>query len=82
MTDPDMYDQLAEKRDLYVEVAETLESAVNLAKRLKDKKLELCAVIDVIDYLREKIGGIESSMSYITRIEQEADKTGQPFIDI
>ena len=82
MTDPDMYDQLAEKRDLYVEVAETLESAVSLAKRLKDKKLELCAVIDVIDYLREKIGGIESSMSYITRIEQEADKTGQPFIDI
>lgn len=82
MTDPDMYDQLAEKRDLYVEVAETLESAVNLAKRLKDKKLELCGVIDVIDYLREKIGGIESSMSYITRIEQEADKTGQPFIDI
>ena len=82
MTDPDMYDQLAEKRDLYVEVAETLESAANLAKRLKDKKLELCAVIDVIDYLREKIGGIESSMSYITRIEQEADKTGQPFIDI
>ena len=44
--------------------------------------MELCAVIDVIDYLREKIGGIESSMSYITRIEQEADKTGQPFIDI